>query len=101
MVAEPSATPVISTVLPLISAVALALALDATVTVVVAFAGVSANGTTTFLPASTVAVSEPAVIAVASTTASNEVSDGSHLHLTLYHNGVEVDPNNYLDLQNK
>lgn len=40
-------------------------------------------------------------IAVASTTASNEISDGSHLHLTLYHNGVEVDPNNYLDLQNK
>ena len=40
-------------------------------------------------------------IAMASTSATNELSDGSHLHLTLYHNGTEVDPNNYLDLQNK
>ena len=40
-------------------------------------------------------------IAVASTSATNESADGSHLHLVLLKNGNEVDPNNYLDLQNK
>lgn len=40
-------------------------------------------------------------IGLASTTASNESQSGSHLHFTLIKDGVEVDPNNYLDLQSK
>ncbi len=34
-------------------------------------------------------------------TASNESADGSHLHFVLMKNNVEIDPNYYLDLQNK
>lgn len=41
------------------------------------------------------------LIGYASTTATNESVDGSHLHFVLLKDGVEVDPNNYLDLQNK
>lgn len=37
----------------------------------------------------------------ASSNATNESLDGSHLHFTLMQNGIEVDPNFYLDLQNK
>lgn len=37
----------------------------------------------------------------ASNTATNESKDGAHLHFVLMKDGVEVDPNNYLDLQNK
>ncbi len=40
-------------------------------------------------------------IANASNSASNESKTGGHLHFMLLKNGVEVDPNNYLDLQNK
>ena len=40
-------------------------------------------------------------IAKASSTATNESADGSHLHLVLLKNGKEVDPNLYIDLQNK
>lgn len=41
------------------------------------------------------------LIGTASTTAGNELSSGNHLHFVLLQNGVEVDPNNYLDLQSK
>ena len=37
----------------------------------------------------------------ASNSATNESKDGAHLHFVLMKDGVEVDPNNYLDLQNK
>lgn len=40
-------------------------------------------------------------IGSASNTATNESKSGGHLHLMMLKNGVEVDPNNYLDLQNK
>ena len=40
-------------------------------------------------------------IGKASDSASNESNAGGHLHFTLLKDGVEVDPNNYLDLQNK
>ncbi len=40
-------------------------------------------------------------IGQASDSAANESKDGGHLHFTLFKDGVEVDPNNYLDLQNK
>lgn len=40
-------------------------------------------------------------IGQASDTATNESKDGQHLHFTLLKDGNEVDPNNYLDLQNK
>ena len=40
-------------------------------------------------------------IGTASTSATNESADGSHLHLVMLRNGTEVDPNLYLDLQNK
>ncbi len=40
-------------------------------------------------------------IGKASSTATNEKVDGGHLHFTLFKDGQEVDPNNYLDLQNK
>ncbi len=37
----------------------------------------------------------------ADSTASGETDMGNHLHFTLSKDGVKVDPNNYLDLQNK
>ncbi len=37
----------------------------------------------------------------ASSSATNEYEDGNRLHFCLLKDGVEVDPNNYLDLQNK
>lgn len=40
-------------------------------------------------------------IANASNTATNESKSGRHLHLMMLKDGKEVDPNNYLDLQNK
>lgn len=40
-------------------------------------------------------------IGEASSSASNESTSGGHLHFMLLKDGVEVDPNNYLDLQNK
>ena len=40
-------------------------------------------------------------IGTASADATNESVDGAHLHFVLMQNGVEVDPNIYLDLQNK
>lgn len=40
-------------------------------------------------------------IGTASNSATNESKDGAHLHFILMKDGVEVDPNNYLDLQNK
>ena len=41
------------------------------------------------------------VIGHAGTTASSESSDGAHLDFSMLLNGEEVDPNNYLALQNK
>lgn len=40
-------------------------------------------------------------IGMAASTASNESVSGNHLHFTLLKDGNEVDPNNYIDLQNK
>ena len=40
-------------------------------------------------------------IGQASDTASNESVAGGHLHFVMLKDGQEVDPNNYLDLQNK
>ncbi len=40
-------------------------------------------------------------IGKADTAAANESSEGGHLHFVLLKNGVEIDPNNYLDMQNK
>lgn len=40
-------------------------------------------------------------IGAASTSASNESKTGAHLHFTLLKDGLEVDPNNYIDMQNK
>lgn len=40
-------------------------------------------------------------IGKASTSGANESKSGAHLHFTLFKDGLEVDPNNYLDLQNK
>lgn len=40
-------------------------------------------------------------IGTMSSSASNESKMGGHLHFTLLKDGVEVDPNNYIDLQNK
>ena len=40
-------------------------------------------------------------IGKATNSAGNEAKEGGHLHFTLYKDGQEVDPNNYLDLQNK
>jgi len=40
-------------------------------------------------------------LGTASTSASNESKTGSHLHFTLLKDGQEVDPNNYIDMQNK
>lgn len=40
-------------------------------------------------------------IGSASSTATGEIDLGEHLHFTLYLNDSPVDPNNYLDLQNK
>lgn len=41
------------------------------------------------------------LIGYASSSAANESLSGGHLHFTLLKDGAEVDPNNYLDLQNK
>lgn len=46
-------------------------------------------------------VSKGQLIGQASDAASNESKSGAHLHLVMLKNGEEVDPNNYLDLQNK
>ena len=46
-------------------------------------------------------VTKGQAIGNASNTATNESKNGSHLHFTLLKNGLEVDTNNYLDLQNK
>ncbi len=40
-------------------------------------------------------------IGTASSSASNESKTGNHLHFTLLKNGEEIDPNNFIDLQNK
>ncbi len=40
-------------------------------------------------------------IAEASDTAGNENKTGKHLHFTMYKDDIEIDPNIYLDLQNK
>lgn len=40
-------------------------------------------------------------IGSASDDATNESKDGGHLHFTLFKDNLEVDPNVYLDLQNK
>ena len=40
-------------------------------------------------------------IGSASDLATNESKTGSHLHFTLLKDGQEVDPNNYIDMQNK
>ena len=47
------------------------------------------------------AVTTGQVIGHASTTASSESADGAHLDFSMLLNGEEVDPNNYLALQNK
>ena len=41
------------------------------------------------------------LIGMASESATNESLDGGHLHFAMLKDGVEIDPNNYLDLQNK
>lgn len=46
-------------------------------------------------------ISKGQKIGQASETATNEIKDGAHLHFVLLKDNVEVDPNNYLDLQNK
>lgn len=46
-------------------------------------------------------VSKGQVIGFAGTTASSEFADGVHLDFAMLKNGEEVDPNNYLNLQNK
>lgn len=46
-------------------------------------------------------VSKGQEIGEASDSASNESKLNKHLHFTLYKDGKAVDPNNYLDLQNK
>lgn len=46
-------------------------------------------------------VSNGQVIATAGNSASSESSDGVHLDFAMLLNGEEVDPNDYLDLQNK
>lgn len=40
-------------------------------------------------------------LGIADTSAANESKQGGHLHFAMLKDGVEVDPNNYLDLQNK
>ena len=47
------------------------------------------------------AVAKGQQIGNASNTATNEFTEGNQLHFCLLKDGVEVDPNNYLDLQNK
>ncbi|MBP3619287.1 MAG: M23 family metallopeptidase, partial [Clostridia bacterium] len=46
-------------------------------------------------------VSKGQLIGKAAATATNESLSGGHLHFQLFKDGKEVDPNNYLDLQNK
>ena len=46
-------------------------------------------------------VTKGQVIGYASTTATSESADGAHLDFSMILNGEEVDPNNYLSLQNK
>lgn len=46
-------------------------------------------------------VSKGQVLGFAGTTASSEFADGVHLDFAMLKNGEEVDPNNYLNLQNK
>ena len=46
-------------------------------------------------------VSKGQQIGEASDSAANESATGGHLHFTLFKDGLEVDPNLYLDLQNK
>ena len=41
------------------------------------------------------------LIGKSSDSAANEMVDGAHLHFVMYKDGVEIDPNIYLDLQNK
>ena len=41
------------------------------------------------------------LIGKSSDSAANEMVDGAHLHFAMYKDGVEIDPNIYLDLQNK
>lgn len=47
------------------------------------------------------AVKKGQVLGKASQSATNESKNGGHLHFELLKNGMEIDPNNYLDLQNK
>lgn len=46
-------------------------------------------------------VTKGQVIGYAGSTATSEVADGVHLDFAMLENGEEVDPNNYLNLQNK
>jgi len=46
-------------------------------------------------------VAKGQLIGLASASATNEIVEGGHLHFTLLKDGQEVDPNSYLDLQNK
>ena len=46
-------------------------------------------------------VTKGQVIGYAGTSATSEVMDGAHLDFAIFENGEEVDPNNYLNLQNK
>ena len=47
------------------------------------------------------AVKKGQVLGKASSSATNESKNGGHLHFVLMKNGKEIDPNNFLDLQNK
>ena len=46
-------------------------------------------------------VSKGTLLGTVSTSATNEIKEGNHLHFALYKDGQKVDPANYLTLENK
>ena len=47
------------------------------------------------------AIKKGQILGKASSSAANESKNGGHLHFSLLKDGKEIDPNNFLDLQNK